>query len=158
MSIVTIDSSGLRSKLAALSGALEYAATVATREAAKAASEKARASRLFVDRTGELRRSITARSGLVVRGGVGSMVLAAAKHAVFVEKGTRAHFITPRPGGMLRFQVHGHWVSARVVRHPGTLARPFMGYASVYGRTVLSSRLKTEVRRALRGDSKGRVV
>lgn len=149
--IVTVDSSSVRAKLAKLSDALEHAAVIATRTAANAAAQKARASRLFVDRTGELRHSIQPHSGLVVRGGVGAMVLAASKHAVFVEKGTRAHFITPRPGGMLRFQVRGHWVFARVVRHPGTKPRPFMNYAAVHGRTVLTSSLQAEVRRALRG-------
>lgn len=48
-------------------------------------------------------------------------------YADYVEFGTKPHVIKPKkPGGVLRFQVNGQWVYAKVVNHPGTKAQPFV--------------------------------
>lgn len=45
----------------------------------------------------------------------------------FVHDGTRRHIIRPRnPGGVLRFQVGGRIVFAKVVNHPGYRGDPFL--------------------------------
>lgn len=48
-------------------------------------------------------------------------------YAAYVEFGTQPHEIRPkRPDGVLRFQVNGQWVYAKVVHHPGTKPEPFV--------------------------------
>lgn len=54
-----------------------------------------------------------------------------AKYAVFVHDGTRAHVIRPRHAKALRFMVGGRVVFAKMVRHPGTKARPFLRNAGM---------------------------
>ena len=51
-----------------------------------------------------------------------AQVLSADPAARWVERGVTPHLITPKPGGRLRFKLAtgGAWVTARVVRHPGT--------------------------------------
>jgi hypothetical protein len=73
-------------------------------------------------KTGNLRRSIhlgtvSARSATTIAG---------AKYAAPVEFGSRPHEIRPRSRKMLRFKGRSGVVFARVVRHPGSRARPFM--------------------------------
>lgn len=50
-------------------------------------------------------------------------------YAKFVHDGTRPHIIRPRRAQALRFTVGSQVVYARVVRHPGTRARPFLDRA-----------------------------
>lgn len=73
-------------------------------------------------KTGNLRRSIhvgrvTTRS---------AETIASANYAAFVEFGTKPHEIRPRNRRALRWKVPGGHRFAKVVRHPGTRARPFM--------------------------------
>lgn len=79
--------------------------------------------------TGRLRASIRVERrsvfGLRQRWTVGSDV----EYAPMVNDGTRPHLIRPRNARVLRFQVDGRTVFARVVRHPGTRARPFLDRA-----------------------------
>lgn len=80
--------------------------------------------------TGRLRASIRADPPRIfsLRGSVsvGSDV----EYSGYVNDGTRPHTIRPRrTGGVLRFQVGGQVVFARVVNHPGTRARPFLDRA-----------------------------
>lgn len=54
-------------------------------------------------------------------------VISTNEHTLFVHEGTRRHFIRPRRrGGVLRFQVGGRVVYARVVNHPGYKGDPFL--------------------------------
>lgn len=83
-------------------------------------------------RTGNLGRSIrednTRTTGpYSVAGGV----TAHTHYAAAVHEGSRPHIIRPRrPGGWLRFNVGNRVVFARMVRHPGTRARPFLRNAA----------------------------
>lgn len=57
---------------------------------------------------------------------------AKADYALFVHEPTRPHLIRPKnPGGVLRFQVGGRTVFARLVHHPGTKGRPFLRNAAI---------------------------
>lgn len=70
----------------------------------------------------EYRRSFSLRPMVTI----GSDV----SYAAMVNDGTSPHVIRPRrPGGVLRFQVGGRVVYARVVNHPGTRAQPFLDKA-----------------------------
>lgn len=79
--------------------------------------------------TGRLRASIRLERrsvlGLRQRWTIGSDV----EYAPMVNDGTRPHLIRPRRAQALRFKVDGRTVFARVVRHPGTRARPFLDRA-----------------------------
>jgi hypothetical protein len=46
-----------------------------------------------------------------------------------VNDGTRPHIIRPRTKRVLKFTVGGRTVFAKMVRHPGTRARPFLDRA-----------------------------
>lgn len=72
--------------------------------------------------TGELRNSLSVQvMGDRVRIGP------TADHGVYVEFGTQPHEIRPKTaGGTLRFTINGRVIYAKVVRHPGTKAQPFV--------------------------------
>ena len=57
-------------------------------------------------------------------------VTAHADYAAAVHEGSRPHIIRPRRAQALRFEVGGRTVYARMVRHPGTKARPFLRNAA----------------------------
>lgn len=58
-------------------------------------------------------------------------VHANAGYALYVHEGSRPHVIRPRNAQALRFEVGGRTVFARLVRHPGTKARPFLRNAGM---------------------------
>lgn len=80
-------------------------------------------------RTGRLRSSIRADPPRIfsLRGSV--TVGSDLEYAAFVNDGTKPHIIRPRRAKVLRFNVGGQTVFARVVNHPGTKARPFLDRA-----------------------------
>lgn len=83
-------------------------------------------------RTGNLGRSIN--EGLVKAEGprtVGGSVSATASYAAPVHEGSRPHLIRPRNAKALRFEIGGRTVFAKLVRHPGTRARPFLRNAGM---------------------------
>jgi Bacteriophage HK97-gp10, putative tail-component len=79
--------------------------------------------------TGRLRSSLRIESrsflGLRTRYTIGSDL----NYASMVHDGTRPHIIRPKRAKALRFRVGGRIVYARMVRHPGTRARPFLDRA-----------------------------
>lgn len=58
-------------------------------------------------------------------------VHARTEYAAAVHEGSRPHVIRPRRAKALRFDVGGRTVYARLVRHPGTRARPFLRNAGM---------------------------
>ncbi len=127
------------------------------------AAQVARSTTAFKDGpTAALRSSIRR----VDRGTWSAFVIAGgrqAQHALFVENGTRAHDIRPkrvgsvssrRPGGkvmppVLRFQIAGRWVSARVVHHPGTKATHFMLDARNQAETAMARFIESGISSAI---------
>lgn len=96
----------------------------------KDAGQLARAQLGRYDRTrrppiGQYRNGWKVPSGVTYsRGGtvITKQVVNEARHAEWIEFGTRPHMIVPRNGGYLRFQGSRGTVYARRVRHPGTRA------------------------------------
>lgn len=105
----------------------------------------AKATQSFKDRTGELRRSIT-------RGQKSTWVhfiKASARHAAYVEYGTRPHRIEAK-GRALRFVQHGELRFRRHVNHPGTKPRHFMDDAATVAARFLDWRMDEAIARAFR--------
>jgi len=89
----------------------------------------------------------------IERGQRGPWVLfikAGAKHAKFVEGGTKAHRIEARHGRVLRFVQAGQIRFRRHVWHPGTKATHFMDDAATVGARFLDWRMEENVARVLR--------
>lgn len=83
-------------------------------------------------KTGHLGRSV--REGAVRFVGpltVAGSVEATASYAAAVHEGSRPYVIRPRNASVLRFEVGGRTVFAKMVRHPGTKARPFLRNAAL---------------------------
>jgi HK97 gp10 family phage protein len=79
--------------------------------------------RVPVGKTGALKRSLGVRveGDRVIVGPLDN------PYAAYVEFGTAPHEIRPKnPDGVLRFQINGRWVFAKVVHHPGTKPEPFV--------------------------------
>jgi hypothetical protein len=97
------------------------------REAARQVVNRARV--LAPVRTGRLRSSIRAEPPrfFSLRGSV--TVGSDLEYAAFVNDGTRPHVIRPRRASVLRFNVGGRVVFARVVNHPGTKGTHFLDKA-----------------------------
>lgn len=131
---------GAKAALHALETDILAAARQAFGQSVAYAAELARRSTAFKDGPDASLRG-TIRRG--ERGPWSAFVSAGSRKvfwAGFVEDGTRAHEIRPRRTGsvssrrgagkvlppVLRFQIAGRWISARVVKHPGTTATHFM--------------------------------
>lgn len=66
-------------------------------------------------------------SGEVVKAGRGWRVQYTSPIAALVHEGTRAHVITAKHGGKLRFKGRdGQWVYRKSVNHPGTKGNPWL--------------------------------
>ena len=78
-------------------------------------------------RSGALRDSIRFTHPERLKVVIGSFGVSYAK---FVAEGTKAHEIRPKNASALAFKVGGKMVYAKVVRHPGTKANPFMSEAA----------------------------
>lgn len=86
------------------------------------AADFAKASSLFKRRTWALHKSIEPKVG----GKYFGSVSAGAKHARWVEYGTKPHIIRAKRAKALRFEQNGTVRFAKWVKHPGTKPRPFM--------------------------------
>ncbi len=111
----------------------------AMQECVKEAERSAKATPLFKDVTGVLRKNI---SGVVTNYATGDAtgeLRADTSYARYVENGTRPHLIAGNPN--LQFVWKGVRVNFRYVNHPGTEARPFMERAGEWGGLVLHDAL-----------------
>jgi hypothetical protein len=98
---------------------------ISAEEVAAIGQSHSRTKQGFTHRTGKTK---AATLGKVVRrkGKVIVRLENGRKHAAVLEKGSKAHTITARPGGMLRFTVGGQLMFRRSVKHPGTRAYTFL--------------------------------
>lgn len=83
-------------------------------------------------KTGHLGRSV--REGAIRFVGsltVEGSVEATASYAAAVHEGARPHVIRPHTASALRFEIGGRTVFAKMVRHPGMKARPFLRNAAL---------------------------
>jgi hypothetical protein len=87
-----------------------------------------RARRLVPVRTGATRNSIRVVKGSSWRGPTWQVVVNSPV-GEYLENGTRPHQIRPRNAKVLRFQIGGRTVFARIVNHPGTKATHFLSNA-----------------------------
>lgn len=130
--IATIDSRAFFEQLHTLGASLRNNATQALKAAVQTAEADARATTLYNDRTGALRKNTFGSVD-----GLEGKLVAKTKYARFVESGTAPHVIEGRRGGMLRFVMNGEVIFRRRVNHPGTQPRPFMEHASQVGEQTL---------------------
>lgn len=79
--------------------------------------------------TGRLRASIKGKASRTWTLRPQFTVSSNVDYAPMVHDGTRPHIIRPRTKQVLKFNVGGQTVFAKVVHHPGTRARPFLDRA-----------------------------
>lgn len=79
--------------------------------------------------TGRLRASIKGKASRTWTLRPQFTVFSNVDYAPMVHDGTRPHIIRPRTKQVLKFNVGGQVVFAKVVHHPGTRARPFLDRA-----------------------------
>lgn len=116
-------------------------------QTASLAANQARGSNDFKDRTGKLRASIVR----IERNRWHFLVRAGAKHAAFIENGTRPHPIVARRARFLRFQVAGTTYFRRRVQHPGTVARHFMRDARDHAEAHIGRFVQAGMTRVING-------
>ena len=68
-------------------------------------------------------------------------VVVGAEYGADVEFGTGPHIIRPVKGKFLRFVVNGKEFFARIVRHPGTAAQPYLRPAVAKAQPVFERRI-----------------
>lgn len=146
--MIQLDGAAFRDSLKQTALALEEAALDALEAAVAAAERSAFDTTLYNDDTRELRAST---KGVIDRAAYSAKVSNRAKHAVFIENGTRPHAIVARHASVLRFTVGGRTIFRRRVWHPGTKARPFMRVAGDVGTHALEHRLAELVAQAVHG-------
>jgi len=76
-------------------------------------------------------------------------VISVARHARYLDEGTRAHAIVARNARFLRFFQGGRVVFRRSVWHPGTKARDFSGKESSFVEAMLPDVLEVAARVAI---------
>ena len=136
----------------------------AVNRAARAGRDEAKRGR-FRNRSGRLRSQIRADAAASTGADAFSYIVSPTPWTRFVEFGTRAHVIRPKAGSgfigplhtgqsrrkrtdigthrvALRWYVGGKPVFARVVRHPGSAAYPFMRPAAAKAEIVLREELR----------------
>lgn len=112
-----------------------------------AAESSAKGSSLYKDESGKTRASY---KGSINAGGLSGKVIGRGA-SIFLENGTKAHTITAKNGGMLRFFVNGQAVFRRSVHHPGTSPRPVMGNARYHAEMAIEYAAEIYVNEAIAG-------
>lgn len=117
----------IRLDRAELNRVITNASRTELREASRQVVNRAKV--LAPVRTGRLRASIRAEPPRIfsLRGSV--TIGSDLEYAAMVNDGTSPHIIRPRRAQALRFTVGGRVVYAKLVRHPGTRANPFLDRA-----------------------------
>jgi hypothetical protein len=120
--MIHFDTKAFAASMAEASKQLSVLVVRAVGRTAEMAAAYAKVSPLYKFRTGALRSSI--QHGAKAK--YSSFVVAGAKHARWVEEGTKPHVIRPRRKKWLRFEQNGAIRFSKKVHHPGTKPRPFM--------------------------------
>ena len=144
-----IDGANTVHALQALSGDIADAVRRQLYQGIERARQRAFDTTAFQDRTCELRSTLMARLN-INPASYDASLFALAKHARFIEEGTKAHDITAKRGGLLKFQINGRWISKRSVRHPGTKATHFMQRAVEDEATPTRDALESDIGHAIR--------
>lgn len=118
-------------------------------ETAKNTAQWVKHTTKFKSRTGELLKSVRASRPSTFH----RFVVAGAKHAGWVENGTRPHPIAAKNGKFLRFQQNGSWRYARRVMHPGTKPAHFMKEVADKMRPLFAQAMKRMIDAAVAGAS-----
>jgi hypothetical protein len=145
---IRIDAAAFRESIMRASRELQAGARQALGQSAQMAVEAARSTPLFKDgkSTPHLRETISR-----VRSGPWAWAIkASAKHALFVEKGTKPHRIEARRRKTLRFVQHGEVRFRRWVWHPGTKPTYFMQISADLAGDSLVEMLERAADRAFR--------
>ena len=90
--------------------------------------------------TGHLRRAVSTD----IKGLEATVHTSNVKYAIMVEKGTKAHLIKPKNKKMLYWKGASHPV--RIVRHPGSRAKPFLEPAFEKEKDQLLEKLKEVIK------------
>ena len=124
--------------------AVQEVQDVAVLDAGEIVAEEARSTHRYQTRSGAVEHSVSVRQ---VAPATASVFLdpSIAKHAPWVHAGTRPHMIRPVSRRMLRWAVRGDFRFARVVRHPGTKADPFLFEAAAKKEAEVVARLQEGV-------------
>lgn len=120
--IFSMDSKAFIASMKAARSALSAHVVTALGRASTLAASYAKITTLYRSRTGTLRSSIQH----AVKSPITAQTTANARHARWIEEGTKAHVIRPKRRRVLRFEQNGVTRFARRVYHPGTKPRPFM--------------------------------
>jgi len=132
--MASIDASEFLRNLATIERRVLDSARLGMAQVAKVAYRNAKETTLFKDRTGELRGTMD----IVDRGAYSKRLIFRAKHAKFVNDGTKKHVILPKNAPFLRFVIGGRVIFAKKVNHPGTAKRPVLENAAAAGSQAMS--------------------
>jgi hypothetical protein len=143
--MIQIEASEFLRNLATIERRVLDAARLGVDQVAKVAYRSARETTLFKDQTGELRGTLD----ILDRGTYGRRLTAPAKHARYIESGSKPHRITAKNVPFLRFVIGGKVFYKRSVNHPGTAARPFMQNAAAAGAQAMAVILNEAAERAV---------
>lgn len=129
----------IRASIAGVNQAMDIAVT------------RAKNNHAWTSRTGDAEGSIRVQETARQRGAgrvAGLWGSVDTPHVLYLEKGTKAHTITPRrAGGVLRFVKNGTVIYARKVKHPGTKAQPFLVPANEKAGRELKGLIRKEMKR-----------
>jgi hypothetical protein len=137
-------------QFAAFQGQLARGIKQAVTNAVEEGADEARKVHRYVDRSGDLTRSIDGHLESFDHLGAVGILQAKAKYASFVENGTKPHRIVVRRKKALHWEDGGVHYFAKSVNHPGTAPRPFMGPAYLKAERVLERDIEVAVANAER--------
>ena len=135
--MIEIDATDLLQKLRAASTLLKQATRAVSEDIGADVIKRVTRGLYYINRTGKMSASVQ-----YTPSEMGGKVTASAKHAKFLDEGTKPHRILPRRAKMLRFVSRsGSIVFARGVNHPGTKAINFSGKESEFVSVAFEDRM-----------------
>ncbi len=127
-----------RGNVARTINTIQVGVLTATRKAAIEGAQYAKKVGAFQDRTGKLRDRIYPKYMSGNANGSKWMIISPAKYSVFIEQGTKRHYIKPKDKSVLRWvNPGGGVVFSKIVNHPGNRPYKFMASTLVKAKTIL---------------------